>query len=407
MNSTTSLLKVYFYEMKKTGRYLLWLLTFLILLSCSGLAILKIDQHGYLYVSFSWLVIIAIFVWQISSEKKRLIAIYAGSVLLAFFWGELYFSKPIEPRISQLKHEYEVIYGKGHYNPDDLLGYALAPDSKWVAKTSYRDSVIFDVIQTTDSQGLRLTPGKVIEGAEQVLFLGCSFTFGAGLNDYETLPYYLQSESSESLRSVNMAHMGYGAHQVLAILQEGLEKKAFSIKKPKAGIYSAITDYVFRGTGRLGESIGPKYVLNAYGKLEKRDNVSSFKIKLLRELSKSYIFKHFFNQRAPSKESEVDLVVAMIGESAKIFTDRYNAPFYCILWDEMFAEEGLYEKLLQKLQNLDIEVFEVKEILSDYDEHPENYAFAYDGHPNSFANQLIAEYLWKNVLSREVAGNIR
>src|SRR6185312_13875201 len=45
----------------------------------------------------------------------------------------------------------------GFTHRDDLLGYAPAPNARVTAKKLYGDSVIYDVVYTTDRHGLRIT----------------------------------------------------------------------------------------------------------------------------------------------------------------------------------------------------------------------------------------------------------
>lgn len=370
------------------------LFIFLGLIVFSGLAILKIESNAFIYISFVWLIILGVSIKLAKTERKRLVAIYSGSVLLAFFLAEIYFSGLLGFRYEYADYQRDMIFGND-IEEHDVFGLAPSKNSKWTERLTYGDSVVFDAIQTIDSNGLRYTPGKLRDDASPILFFGCSFTFGAGLSDYQTLPYYFQAQDSGRFKAINMGYNGYGAHQMLALLEEKIEQEVLQHQIPKAAIYSAIPDHAFRGTSWSEEFFGPKYKLDDRGILTKKGVVSynpSLKFKLL---GKSHLTRRFLLRKEHSYAKNVDLLLAMIQKSSRLFTARYDAPFYCLLWDEMYLESGLYDRLLTQLKIMGVKVIEVRDILPDYAENPEKYLLYGDNHPNALANRLIAEDLNK------------
>ncbi len=375
---------------------LIWWTSIICLILLSALGIYIIERHTYIYVCLVWLVIISLFIRFAKTDKLRLTGIYIGSFILAFFLAEVYFSGILGFRYKNRISEDEVFQG-GYDKSHEWLGYALLPNSKWRTKLSYGDSVAFDVIHSVDSEGLRLTTGELKSGASPIIFFGCSFTFGHGLNDNETLPSNFQSATGGQINAINMGQNSYGAHQMLISLEKELEKKYLKGNQPIAAVYSAITDHTFRGT----RAFGPKYELDSKNKPQFTGMQTPGSFGLLDILSKSYTFRRYFSRRKASDEKEVNLLVAMIEESARLFNERYNAPFYCLLWHELHSEEGLYEKILHKLKARNINVIEVAEILPNYEEQPEQYLLHMDGHPNALANRLIGEYLSKFLSEKE------
>ena len=55
--------------------------------------------------------------------------------------------------------------------------------------------------------------------SEFVIFTGCSFVFGEGVNDNQTLPY-LYGKQNPAVRCYNYGFPGYGTQQMLAVLQQ-------------------------------------------------------------------------------------------------------------------------------------------------------------------------------------------
>lgn len=80
-------------------------------------------------------------------------------------------------------------------------------------------SLIYDVVYSIRPDHFRVTPGNG-SGPQRVNFLGCSITFGEGLNDDQTLPYYF-AQRLPGVDVQNFAFSGYGPQQALAILQRG------------------------------------------------------------------------------------------------------------------------------------------------------------------------------------------
>jgi len=106
------------------------------------------------------------------------------------------------------------------YSSDETFGY------KPRYNTVIRDHMylkngleLYDVEYSIDSIGRRITPRVCNDSiaVQDVLFFGGSYTFGAGVNDDETLPYYL-SKFAPEYRAFNYGFCGYGPQQMLELL---------------------------------------------------------------------------------------------------------------------------------------------------------------------------------------------
>ncbi|MCB0213954.1 MAG: SGNH/GDSL hydrolase family protein, partial [Anaerolineae bacterium] len=110
-------------------------------------------------------------------------------------------------------------YTQDFTHPDELLGYVVRPDAQIHSIKKMGDEVIYDVVYTTDSYHRRITP---VDNPEQrdkfMLFFGDSFTFGEGVHDNETLPYYVAQDLPDYM-PYNYGLSGYGPQQMLAKLQ--------------------------------------------------------------------------------------------------------------------------------------------------------------------------------------------
>ena len=114
--------------------------------------------------------------------------------------------------------------------------YRHIPSSSVLHSTSE-----FSVRYTIDEQGSRVTPSPSGE-PPQVVLLGCSFTFGDGVQDRETYASLLGQQRWARYKIRNMAVMGWGTvHSKLA-----LEDVLAGTPSPRAVIYGWIGPHVDR-----------------------------------------------------------------------------------------------------------------------------------------------------------------
>lgn len=104
--------------------------------------------------------------------------------------------------------------------PDGILGLKARANRvfNW---TPIKENIRYPVIHiSTDSLSRRVTPraGKAI-GPQYALFLGCSYTYGDGVSDDQTLPYYFQCEAPE-YESYNYGFLAYSPLHMLTRLQQ-------------------------------------------------------------------------------------------------------------------------------------------------------------------------------------------
>lgn len=105
------------------------------------------------------------------------------------------------------------------YIADDTLGIALKPGKFSII---LNNAVHFNATHTADFQ--RYTPRNAPDSIQKtVSFLGCSFTYGYGVNDTETFVAEMQREHPEWLLE-NQGVIGYGTVQSLLQLQTLIDK---------------------------------------------------------------------------------------------------------------------------------------------------------------------------------------
>ena len=171
-------------------------------------------------------------------------------------------------------------YVKEYFQRIDGFGY-LALEGKHTSKKLTPDhKIIYDVVYTIGKDGYRL---DVPYDQHQIFIYGGSMTFGEGLNDNETLNYFLYK--NYGLYSKNMGIHGFGMHQALFNIQKG--------KTAVNGVNILLTypGHATRSACKPTYSGGtPRYIIDINNKLL-LDGVCK-EISFLRtNLRRSYIFK--------------------------------------------------------------------------------------------------------------------
>ncbi|MEJ8842726.1 hypothetical protein WG954_10065 [Lacibacter sp. H375] len=108
------------------------------------------------------------------------------------------------------------------YERDSLLGYRMRPDNF--------SSLVYDLKQPvpvkTDRNGFRVAhTGEQFSDVNKpvdLLFLGCSFTFGSACKAEETFPYIVARESG--MNYINAAVGGYGLAQMMLLANQLIPK---------------------------------------------------------------------------------------------------------------------------------------------------------------------------------------
>jgi hypothetical protein len=242
-------------------------------LSMTGLSFVNLDSllgeadEFYLcLVVPAVLAVIALVLATVPRLAAFSLMVFVGVLLLAEAgaWA-------LSGRAPVIHGEPEAIGGPTFYVPNATLGYSMAPSTmarhrRWVGETE-----IYDVIYRTDRWGRRATPtGSGTSHTASLLFFGDSNTFGEGLSQTETLPYYAGGLAT-GCRPLNYGVSGYGPAQLLALAR--LDRLQREIpERDGYAVYFFIPDHVGRviGSSRVSTGWGrhfPYYDMNEHGDL--------------------------------------------------------------------------------------------------------------------------------------------
>jgi hypothetical protein len=257
-------------------------------------------------------------------------------------------------------------------------------DGRMIANANYR----------IDRNRLREIPAQVQGSPYKVAFFGCSFMFGHGLRDDQTLPYYFIEAARGTFEGFNFAGEGWGPHQMLREIETGFVKQVAGA--PALAIYEAIPDHLRRVSGRAPWESGPKYNLcQGDGVCYSGPFHSNFYRIMHHWLEKSctvrFLEKHLTE---PSQPSDIPLFLAVL-KRARSLLEESGTEFVIVLWDQ----NDLARVLLEALRADQFKVITLSSIAPNAD-HTKNPVTLSDGHPTPAANKVIATYLWKQLGQR-------
>ena len=234
---------------------------------------------------------------------------------------------------------------------------------------------------TTYSNLFRYTQSN-LNSQDGFVFIGCSFTYGVGLDDKETLPYYFSQLYNFDKFVINCSMGGRGTNFAFNIMESDIVYKFNKDVKIKYFIYSVIQDQIARNFNVSGFYLNDDNFILENGKFVRAKEPLGFLKVIFKE---SYIFHRFFIDFINNENKEfykqyfIDTVIKM----KKLALEKYNAELIVVLWPDI--EQQIIEKL--KKENINTIVLNKK-----FEE--DEYKIVKDSHPNAKANKEIAKILF-------------
>jgi hypothetical protein len=375
------------------------------LLICAALLLsavsLKFLRSPFVWIGWGWVLTLFFCAWYLKTGFARVLIFNAAMVIAFAAAGETYLAA----------REFESATFSGPYfKLDDVLGTVAIPGEHVQSSRSLHGKPEYNVIYTTDSNGLRITPPARATGLEgSLLFFGCSFTFGEGLNDDETMPYQVGILSGGRYQVYNFGFQGYAPNQMLAAIESGRVRQIVQAP-PRYAIYQAIPDHVARVAGKIpyGKH-SPRYRLGADGNASRDGHfddgqkfLTGIEARLQGQLRKSAIYQTFASAEPRTNDNDVRLLLALVRKSKDLLSAEYpGIEFHVILWRNFDFEKDTYRELLEGFSKMNIPVHQVENILPGYNTAPEKYFLStFDRHPNALADRLIAKYIVSQILDR-------
>lgn len=312
---------------------------------------------------------------------------------IALWLVEAIFGVLLQQKVAQVA---EPLQGPTHSMVmDSVLGYKPAPlEIHQGVKTHGKDTV-YAIQYQSDAFSLRQTPLAPVAGDRPYFaqFFGCSMTFGEGVQDQETIPYFF-GQAFPTYRPYNFAYSGYGPAQALARLES---KQVHPIVQEKKGLgfYIYIPDHINRVVSTMShyaynKGNAPYYVIEQ-GKLQAQGLIKENRrwTNLVYDiLLQSNIFAYFqIGLPFQLNAAHVELTAEVLAKTAQTFEQQFDqSTFYVILYPTTL-ENGEMKRLLEQKG---VKVLDYTKLFNPKDA---TFAIPFDEHPTPYANQVLVKQL--------------
>lgn len=306
------------------------------------------------------------------------------TLIEAFFWA-------IMPEDDYIRTQ-----EKSFWKPHPITGYQLNDDGVYPLTYSFHNGAPPLRVQATLAEGRRYTPMSEEDRNKFAVFFGDSFTFGTGVNDNETLPFYFGQVSPE-YRPYNYGFPGGSVQNMYCkLLTRELQRE---IKEPGGFAF-----YWFFGFHTI-RVVGGMPAFNKW-----TDVTACFEVRndhltymgnfrevhpyrsLLYDLvymSNTCRYANFFLPLWYSQK-DFEVTARMLLESARLFKEQFPASEFIILfWDDRTP----YTPVKDRVETKGIRTLSVKEFLGGVDNPLELKEILPDGHLTGEGYKRIAEEL--------------
>ncbi|MES2528064.1 MAG: hypothetical protein V4598_13300 [Bdellovibrionota bacterium] len=281
-------------------------------------------------------------------------------------------------------------------------------DETIVVKGKFSGKVKASSHVTTDSIGRRLTGNTSgSEKKKNIVFLGCSFTYGFGVNNEDTYPYKVREKTG--LNVYNYGISGTSPSLTLKILRylKGDYLKDMS-KEDTTVIYTLIPDHINRMIGTVlqfrhmpGSFETAPYIFLKDNELEILNSFAddrTYGKHILKFLSRIHLMKVFWVDIPRIGQEEIDLMARILQEIEKEVKTHnphvksFKVAFYPLGGVGEKSYQALRDELVKrKMDVLDYSMINTNSLLKPYnvlefDSHPS--PLAYDVYSSLLANDL-------------------
>jgi len=279
--------------------------------------------------------------------------------------------------------------------PSGVISFPPNIHKRLTKTLSRTGKVVYDVLMETDSVGRRITPVNPKHKPDRhLVFYGCSYTIGEGVEPNQTLPYYT-ADATKKYRAYNLAIHGGSILDAWAYTNV-VDHLRDIPEKTGAAIYVFFDDHVMRYKGamkHLGTWIYTRPLVRPdqngdvhfYGKWEDARPLTS---KLSRVLVNSYFLNLIKFNFPPIRQKDLEDFVKVVASTREGYWKKFGNenPFIFLFYpshSHTFAPR--LKPLLEKagIQYLDYSQVPLLSLADEY------MLIPYDDHPNALAHKII------------------
>ncbi len=390
-----------FNEILKENRFSYFFLLFI------GVVIFNWAYQGYIKYFLIFLFVLSLLSFAVQSVilLKKNIYLYTFRIfLIILLCFEVVFGFLNSNDKSSITGYYDYVVS------DSVLGWRFKPNCDQVRSTKiYNDDTVYDVYYSSDKYSRRkqysfdeLNPNFLSDKKKHAIFLGCSFTFGQGLNYESTFPYLFERENPD-YKSYNYGFSNYAPHEFCFFFDKGVNI-VNNVSVPQDSgfcMYSYIDDHLNRVFG------SSDYLSNANTKDSPEVFIKNNKLILKKRSCVKKMTSWFLNNSETLKYFGIKTTYPKNDEFYRRFADIVNYTA-CKYWElKPFGDfyVSLYPNKYCVIDTSWIKFLDKKIILlktnspKDFDSN-KSYLIKNDGHPNKQLNLYYAQEITKSIIKK-------
>ena len=283
--------------------------------------------------------------------------------------------------------------GSHFFEFDKEIGQRLAADRTVHCVRTADSKVLWDVSYSTDEFGRRTTIRQDYDGQQKhAVFFGCSYLFGEGSTDAETIPSQFAKLQPE-YHAYNYGVPGFGTQHMLALLESDRIRNEV-VEQSGIAVYLYLQEiHESRVIGGMQEFLSfapnyPFYELESDGTPVRRGDFASGRVltNAFYRIAAASNFVRVLGLSFPARsDSHYRLTASLILQSRRLYQQQFpESDFVVVAW------YGTKTPTLQYLEEAGVSVCYP---LSRPDHGAPNMEYAGDGHPTPLANRFCAEDL--------------
>ena len=283
--------------------------------------------------------------------------------------------------------------GSDFFEYDHDIGQRLAADRTVRCVRTADSEILWDVSYSTDEFGRRTTLIPDYDGEQKhAVFFGCSYLFGEGSTDAETIPSQFAKLQPE-FHAYNYGVPGFGTQQMLALLESDRIRNEV-VEKSGIAVYVYLQEiHESRVIGGMQEFLSfapnyPFYELESDGTPVRRGDFSSGRVltNAFYRIAAASNFVRLMGFSFPARsDRHYQLTAALILQSRRLYQQQFpESDFVVVAW---------YDTKTPTLQYLEEAGVSVSYPRSRPNHGAPNMEYVGDGHPTPLANRFCAEDL--------------
>jgi hypothetical protein len=288
-----------------------------------------------------------------------------------------------------LEHDVKYERSSVKFQPNQPFDDRLLVDGK----------VVYDVTYSINDVYRRETPGTASTDAQShLLFFGCSFTFGQGLEDAETLPAVV-ARSFPDVHVANYGGPGEGPQNTLHLLLDPNITHRHEGKSVTV-VYTYLPVHVLRTIGSMAVITGygrdhPCYRPDANGGFTYRGTLSTWRprVTAMYDLLQHEQVLKYFKQDWPIlyTDSDLDFTFSLLAACRDLANEHWDVKRFVVVFYPAYHDDlTAWKRAAAAAKRAGIEYLDYSNLFQG---RWKNFELPFDRHPTAGANEELGREL--------------